>query len=235
MLYGFFILITFIVIVIVFTRITTGDANFFGLKIYSIQTSSMEPNYPAGSLTLETTKYQIKDIKKGDVITFDMKLKDYKIPNTHRVVGFYYYDSVEDDYQSEIDNSSIISFEDFYKFYDKERYEIVGFRTKGDNPLASMDTNPVMFDSVMAKLIVGLPLIAKLYNFIMKPLGFVTIIIIPMLTIIIVQIISSIRIYKKKDDNEDKLDNNLVQVDLEELKRQAVEEYIRNHQEEKKE
>ena len=197
----------------------------------------MAPNYPAGSLVLETKNFNKNNIKKGDIITFDMNLENYDIPNTHRVVGFYYYDNINDTHASvyEYDTQK-----DFYKDFDRNQYEIIGFRTKGDNPakddegnpLYPIDDRPVLFDDIQAKFLFKLSIFAYIYNIIMKPLGFVLIVIIPMVTIIVVQIISTIRAYKKKDEKDDEIENeSTAMLDIDEIKRQAVEEYKKNHPE----
>lgn len=233
LLYGFFGLVLFVVIVVIFTNITTGNANFFGLKIYSIKTNSMSPNYPAGSLILETTKFKVEKIEKGDVITFDMNIKDYDIPNTHRVVGFYYYDNKDNAYASayEYDN-----FDSFYQDYDKTRYQIVGFRTKGDNPsldddgnpLYPIDANPVYFDKVEAKFVFELGFVAAIYNLVITPLGFILIVLIPMATVIVVQVINTVRIYKKKDKEEEKK-IEVGSLEEKEIAKKAIEEYKKKH------
>lgn len=219
------------VIVVVFTKITTGKASFFGLRIYSIITNSMEPDHPAGSLILENSNIDVKKINKGDIITFDLAKilvideEEKTTANTHRVVGFYYYDKNNDTHASTYE---YVSFDEFYKDYNINQYEIVGFRTKGDNPKATIDPYVVVFESVEAKFVMKLQIFEWIYNIVMKPLGFIFIIIIPMLSIIVVQIVSTIRRFKKKDNDDE---NNSKELDVEEIKRQAIEEYKKNHPE----
>ena len=225
LLYSFFLLIFFIVIVVVLTRVTTGSANFFGLRIYSIQTNSMAPEYPAGSLILETINFKPEELKKGDIITFDMNIDNYNVPNTHRIVGFYYIDKETDERLETYDFENI---NDFYQVYDINHYEIIGFKTKGDNPEANIDINPVLFEDLEAKFIAKLHIIAFIYNLVMKPWGFVLIVLIPMLTILVVQVISTIKKAKEKDDDDIKKTPKELE---EEIAKKAIEEYLKNHPE----
>ena len=89
-LYCFFGLLVFILSVILFSHyILKEKPNFFGLRIYVIQTNSMEPDYPKGTLILENSHFKVENIKNGDIITFNFSYYD-GIPNTHRVIGYYY-------------------------------------------------------------------------------------------------------------------------------------------------
>lgn len=55
----------------------------FGIKTYIVLSGSMEPNIQTGALAYVNTKYEISDIKEGDVIAF--RAGDSQV--THRVVS----------------------------------------------------------------------------------------------------------------------------------------------------
>lgn len=42
---------------------------FFGIRLYGVQTGSMEPNYPVGAM-LVVEPVEFEDLREGDVITF---------------------------------------------------------------------------------------------------------------------------------------------------------------------
>jgi signal peptidase len=79
---------------VIFAARRDGDAaQVFGLSMYTVQTGSMSPTIPVGSLVL-VKEVPAEDIQVGDVITFFMGSSNV----THRVVAINY--SPEDDYRS---------------------------------------------------------------------------------------------------------------------------------------
>ena len=110
-----------------------------------------------------------------------------------------------------------------------EIYKIDGrtaLRTKGDNvktnPVA--DTEPVYKEQYIGKYVTSLPVIGAVVEFFTSPLIFFLIIITPATFFIVFEIVNVVRGGKKQDKNAPALSE-------EELKKLAVEEYIKAHAE----
>ena len=75
----------FIVMVVVILAFLTVGIKLFGINVYTVLSSSMEPNYKVGSL-IYVKEIDPNTLKKGDVIT-------YKLSNnmnaTHRIVEIF--------------------------------------------------------------------------------------------------------------------------------------------------
>ena len=81
------IVLLFIVYVVV-TSATKKEVSIFGRKMFVIKTNSMEPTIEVGTVIM-IKEDDYTNLDKGTVITFDFGSVS-GIPNTHRIVGYYY-------------------------------------------------------------------------------------------------------------------------------------------------
>jgi signal peptidase len=153
---GFFLAIILIALLIVSQKFSLG-----GHKFLIVQTGSMKPSIPAGSLVFVSPIKEVvspvgentKDLRVGDVITY----KNQKNPNlfvTHRV-----------------------------KSIAKENGQIL-IETKGDANNAA-DVEKVRFENVVGKVLLAIPFLGFPVAFARTIPGYVLMIIIPALAIIL--------------------------------------------------
>lgn len=75
---------TCLCIFVVYSTVSTGNANINGMQAFYVVSGSMEPTIPVGSILV--TKEQ-EDYDIGDIITFESQdIAIQGAPNTHRVV-----------------------------------------------------------------------------------------------------------------------------------------------------
>ena len=106
------VLVLAIVLAVIATYVSfsTQSGNvpaIFGLRLYSVQTTSMEPTLMKGDLVISTAVKDPKTLQRGDIITYWTIIDGERVLNTHRIVEI-----------SEISGS-------------------LGFTTKGDNNSAN--------------------------------------------------------------------------------------------------
>ena len=197
------------------------EVSFFGYKMYVIKTDSMAPTIEVDTIIL-VHEESVDNLNKGTVITFDFGNK-YNIPNTHRIVGYYYLDS-SGNYNSAYDYNTM---EEFY--LDNPECTIVGYRTQGDNPKCNLDDKPVNFDSVIGVYQNNLVVITFLYSILTNFFGFLFIIIVPLFILLISQLVSLYKMRKmaKLEEEINEEVNKQKQLE-EEIKQKAIEEYLQN-------
>ncbi len=64
-----------------------GVPDIFGLRIFSIQSPSMEPEFYKGDLIIDTRVKDAAELKVGDVITFYTIIRGERVLNTHRITA----------------------------------------------------------------------------------------------------------------------------------------------------
>lgn len=230
--YALFGIVTLAVTWVGICLIRGEKPNILGYRLYAIQTDSMEPTLPVGSIILCYETADFTKLDTGTIITFKFNDKT-NIPNTHRIVGFQYIDleTGEEKYTTLYQTQ-----QDFYTTFSYTKYEIIGYKTQGDNPSLKMDPNPVYFADIESRFIAHIAIADTFYSFLMKPIGFIIMIAIPSFGIITVQIFSSLR--KKKDkkiDEELDLEMKKQEERIDRLKEEAIKEYLAKEQNDKKE
>lgn len=225
-----YLLMIIILVLIVYAIITSKDnsgVSLFGHKMYVIKTNSMEPTLEVDSVILVKEYDEDIILDKGEIITFKFS-NDHNIPNTHRIIG-YYYEYLEG---NEIKYESSFSYEnssDFYK--ENPNTKIIGYRTEGDNPNIDKDLKPVLFESVYGVFTKKLVIISFLYGLLTNFVGFLLIILVPLFILLILQLLS---LYKLRESH--KLDKEIEEEskkrkEIEErIKREAIEEFLKNKQ-----
>lgn len=58
----------------------------FGLRLYSVQTTSMEPTLMKGDLVISTAVTDPQELKRDDIITYWTVIDNERVLNTHRIV-----------------------------------------------------------------------------------------------------------------------------------------------------
>ena len=143
-------------ITVTLKKIMGKSPDFCGYRIFYIATDSMEPTIPAGAAILTHQKPD-RQYEKGDVITFiSSDPAIFGQPNTHRIV----------DYTENPDGRI--------------------YTTKGDhNP--TVDSTPVYAEAVLGKVIFTtgkVRFFGMLVGVITTPMGFITVIVFPILAIL---------------------------------------------------
>ena len=190
----FLISIVFVLFVyVIIQTISDKEISFFGYKFYAIKSDSMIPTFEIDTVIISHEE-NYDNLNINTIITFDFDLKT-NVPNTHRIIGYYYRYLVEDDYKysSSYDYNSI---EELVK--NNPNFEVVGYRTKGDNLECGIDVNPVLFESIRGVYVKKSTLLTVLYNVLNNAYGFVVLIIIPLLVLLVLQILNILSIVKEK-------------------------------------
>ncbi len=181
-----------------------GIPSMFGKSLITVQSDSMNPTFKKGDLIIDKALKgeERMTLQVGDVITFwsDLNGDGKEELNTHRIVEVIN----GDDYQN----------------------KVVSYRTQGDNKTTNPnpDKDLVRYDLVVGKYtetkIGGL---GKALDFLQSSTGFLVIIVIPMALFFIYELynlISTIVVMKQKKAG-------ISAEDEEEIKKKAIEEYLR--------
>ncbi len=62
-----------------------GAPSLFGLRLYAVKTTSMEPTLMKGDLVFSTAVSDPKELKRGDIITYWTFINGERVLNTHRI------------------------------------------------------------------------------------------------------------------------------------------------------
>lgn len=170
--------------VIVLTGINTRKGKttmIFGYGFMAVQTGSMTPTYPKGTVVI-IKKTDPADLKKDDVITFYTIDPEFKSQNveiiTHRIV--------------EVNNDGDGTY---------------SFTTKGDATVFE-DEYPAEGEKVIGKVVAKSSLMAKLMNIRQNPATFLLVIMLPLCVIIALEMFSfskrSAAVKDGKESEDDK-------------------------------
>ncbi|MCL4390477.1 MAG: signal peptidase I [Patescibacteria group bacterium] len=154
--WGIFVVLAAIAILVALSGINTP----FKIRVFSVQSGSMSPAIPTGSVVIVRPE---TDYKKGDVVTFkysqDRESKNPKETVTHRIVEVKIIDSK------------------------------VSYMTEGDAN-KSADPTPVDKDLVIGKVVLSIPLIGYPVGFARTLPGLILLIIIPATIIIYSELVN---------------------------------------------
>ena len=136
--------------------IKTGSSKMPMFGAYVIVSPSMVPTINVNDGIIVYRVNEEKMLNVGDVITFSSNDIDYEgLTVTHRIVG-----------KQTVQSGEFV------------------YRTKGDNNIVE-DSSLVKFSDIYGKVVMKVPMIGYVYNFLKKPVGFFTAIVIPILLLII--------------------------------------------------
>lgn len=220
--YVFMGIVLIFIVYAVICGVTKKELSLFGRKLYTIKTNSMDPTIEVDTVIL-VKKTDVTELDKGTVITFDFS-DAVGIPNTHRIVG-YYYKYLEDGayvYESTYDYDTVDEF-----ISANPTCEVVGYRTQGDNPECKLDLKPVMFESIHGVYVKNLVVITFLYGLLTNFFGFLLIILVPLFVLLVLQMVG---LYKNrqeaKTEKELKAKENERKALEEKIKEEAIKEYL---------
>lgn len=187
-----FILFLTAIYVFIFS-INNKDVSSFGYKFYIIKTNSMAPTLNVNDVII-SKEADYEKLDKNTIITFDFNT-ELNMPNTHRIVG-YYYKFIDND---TVKYDSIFDY-DTVELFEKENpsFEVVGYRTKGDNIDSNIDLEPVLFESIKGVYITNSKLLSIILSIITNFYGFLLFIFIPLVSLLILQIILILKMLDKK-------------------------------------
>lgn len=160
------ILITYLVIYFgdQFLGIKTGKNRMPMFGAYVIVSPSMVPTINVNDGIVVQRVNEEVNLKVGDVITFESNDISYDgLTVTHRIVG-----------------KQLVQTGEYV------------YRTKGDNNVME-DSSLVKFPDIYGKVIMKIPMIGYIYNFLTTPVGFIVSIIIPVAIIIFSNVLRGIR------------------------------------------
>lgn len=149
--------------------ITGREASVFGLRCFYLVSGSMEPSIPVGAAVI-VRKSPVNEYREGDVITFrSQEQAIYGMPNTHRIVQI-----IEDGGRTL-------------------------YITKGDAN-NHVDMDPVTAEQIYGKVIWNtgsMQWLGTLLGLLTTPMGFMAIIMLPLLGICVVLMRDFTKEYKK--------------------------------------
>ncbi len=185
-----------------------------GIKLLPVLTDSMDgereingttySGFPAGALVIAKNP-NYDELKVGDIVTFQMRADDNTmVLNTHRIIEIVDIDGVKK------------------------------YRTQGDNPEAPVDSTLKLPGDIKAVYITHINGVGKALTWIRDGYNFIYVIIIPLGLLLIyniylvAQIVVESKMKKAKAAAaEDAKAAALASIDEEEIKRKAIEEYLR--------
>lgn len=185
-----------------------------GIKLLPVLTDSMDgereidgvkySGFPAGALVIAKSP-DYDDLKVGDIVTFQMRADDNTmVLNTHRII-------------------EIVDVEGVKKY-----------RTQGDNPEATVDSTLKLPGDIKAVYITHINGLGKALNWIRDGYNFIYVIIIPLGLLLIynIYLVAQIVVESKMKKAraaaaEDAKQAALASIDEEEIKRKAIEEYLK--------
>lgn len=188
------IFILFLIVIYVFIfSINNKDISLFGYKFYIIKTNSMTPTLKVNDVIISKI-VDFEKLDKNTIITFDFHT-ELNMPNTHRIVGYYYkfIDNGTVKYASTFDYDTV-------ELLEKENpnFEVVGYRTKGDNLDCDIDLEPVLFKDINGVYITNSKLLSTIFSVITSFYGFLLLIFIPLVSLLFLQIISILKMLDKR-------------------------------------
>ena len=210
-----FILFAVVITVLVFAAQNdeNGVPSIGGKCIITIQSDSMKPTFEQGDMIIgqKLTDEEKKELKPksdgydGDIITFPIEISGVPTFNTHRIVDVVY----------------------------DEAGNVTGYRTQGDNAETNKieDTEVVTLNKIVAKYtgtkMAGL---GRFLDFLKSSTGFLVIIVIPLILFFIYELVRFVFALKTVKGKGTK---QISAEDEEEIKRKAIEEFIKQQEAEK--
>ncbi|MBQ6494762.1 MAG: signal peptidase I [Bacilli bacterium] len=150
-------------------RAAKGDTSSPTFNAYVVLTGSMLPEIQVYDVVV-TKKIEVKDLKEGDIITFASS--DTRFLNT------------------------IITHRILKKYYDSEKKQYT-FQTKGDNNNVA-DSALVQENNIFGKVILKIPKLGYLQEFLASRGGWIVVILLPCLAVISYDIVKLMKSLKRK-------------------------------------
>ncbi len=166
----FLVLVLIFGILCSFTAFASRNGNagpsFFGIRMYSIQSPSMEPEFYEGDLIVDVSFNPEKadQLEVGDVITFNTIIGGEKALNTHRITEI-------------TDNGTHLY-----------------FSTKGDNNSREDDIG-VHQNEIVGKYLFAIPKLGTVIDFLQTGTGFLIVIVLPVFLFFVYNLVQFFRVF----------------------------------------
>lgn len=201
-----FILVCFISVTA--SKIKGREPNLFGYRFLYILTDSMEPELPAGS-SIIVKNCNAEDVKVGDYVCYETDLALYKESG----VKYITHKCIESLHVDESTGNEVIT-------------------TQGIKTGAPIDA-PVEAQRVQAVFVGKIPAwIGNFFSFLITPYGFATLICVPLVILLAVQLFGQLKVILKKE--KEKSEEDLLEEEINkqtELITKDVQEYFLREQE----
>ncbi len=174
-------------------------------KLLPVLTNSMagdkKDSFQKGDLVIAKKPKDVSALKVGDIITFKTMINNIEELNTHRII-------------------EVVDIEIAGK-------PVKQYITKGDNPAATEDTEIVKEDKVLAVYKFHIKGVGKAIQWLQKPTNFLLVIVLPLLVLFIYNVVLFIRMMMQaKILKTQEQAGSAAAIDEEEIKRQAIADYI---------
>jgi signal peptidase len=176
-----------------------------GLNFFAVTSGSMEPTIPAGAL-IYTGKYQLEELSKGDIITF--QLKDSQSGEvsvvTHRINKVLKEEETKTyEADGEEKEKKVVTYE---------------FVTKGDAN-NTPDSRTVPAGNIIGKYQWHLPRVGYVTTFAQTQQGFLLLVVLPALILIVWELVSLISYIKEHYENKAKEEIEKIKQEMEKEKK----------------
>lgn len=189
--------------------------SIFGYTFSAVQSDSMKPTFDKGDMVIGKKVNENTEIKVGDIISFyEIEIKsNTKIINTHRVIA--------------IEMVGDVAF--YYTMGDKVRLETHGsVDAEVNKDSYGTDELPKTIDQVVAVYQTHLGGIGGFMDFLKKPVGFIFVIVLPIVLVILWQIYRLIVIYMESKKAEYIGEAQAKSEPTDEMKSAIIEEYLKS-------
>lgn len=187
--------------------------SIFGYTFSAVQTDSMEPTFKPGAMVIGKKVDENTEIKVGDIISFYEIKNNQKIINTHRVVAI----------EMAGDNAW------YYTMGDKVRLETHGaIDAEVNKDSYGIDELPKTIDQVAAVYQTHIGGIGGFMDFLKKPVGFIFVIVLPIVLVILWQVYRLIVIYMESKKAEYIGEAQATSEPTDEMKSAIIEEYLKS-------
>lgn len=177
-----------------------NDGYVFGYQFPLVLTDSMCPDYPV-NIGLVIKKVDPREIQIGDDVMFKWTIStggvQYRTNMTHRIFDIEYRPDLPDGVKYTFYAHGINTESEFCKVLDENGNYVYGDCTDTSNPNNVQRFNEA---SVVGKVVAKSHFIGGVFTFIQKPIGLITLILIPAAYVMITSIID---VFKKLPDDDD--------------------------------
>ena len=187
--------------------------NILGYTFSSVQTDSMDPTFKPGAMVVGKKVDENTEIKVGDIISFYEIKNNQRIINTHRVIAI----------EMAGDNAW------YYTLGDKVRLETHGaIDAEVNKDSYGVDELPKTIDQVAAVYQTHIGGIGGFMDFLKKPVGFIFVIVLPIVVVILWQIYRLVVIYMETKKAEYVGEAQAKAEPTDEMKSAIIEEYLKS-------
>lgn len=215
-----FVIFSFLITVMVFSAQSSPDGvpALFGKSLLTVQSDSMKGTFNAGDLIImnKADIEQKTSFNEGDVITYYMPkdsgaLKEGDI-NTHRIVEVLSREEDNAEYVTKGDNPMNVADNIGSEAYTVKATDIIGYYSLGEG-------NGVRLAGIGAAI-----------NFLRSSLGFFLFIVLPLVAFFIYELYRFIALLLEERAKKNPQPAGISAADEEEIKRRAIEEYLKAQQ-----